>query len=276
MLGKLPILVPPVAEQNRIVAELRREMGILEGMSASAQKTIDILQERRTALISAAVTGNIDVRAQQAMPVVVSKPYTAGFARQLLAAEILQTCHNYPTTGRVKLQKLIHLCEYVAEIDEIHADYARRAAGPFDNKLMFGVAAGLSKQKWFSEVKDGNRTFYRPLEKAGEHRKYLARWKGKMPKVNEVLRLLGKADTQQCEIVSTLYAAWNDLLIETRQPSDAEIIHEASDPVRWHENKANIPSDKWPKALKWMRGNGLVPRGFGNHTKQTFSVKEGA
>lgn len=64
MLGKLPILLPPVAEQNRIVAELRREMGILEGVSTSAQKAIDLMQERRTALISAAVTGKIDVRGQ--------------------------------------------------------------------------------------------------------------------------------------------------------------------------------------------------------------------
>jgi len=62
MLGKLPILVPPVAEQNRIIAELRREIGILEGGSASAHEAIDLLQERRTALISAAVTGKIDVR----------------------------------------------------------------------------------------------------------------------------------------------------------------------------------------------------------------------
>jgi type I restriction enzyme S subunit len=33
-------------------------------VSAEAQRAIDLLQERRTALISAAVTGQIDVRPQ--------------------------------------------------------------------------------------------------------------------------------------------------------------------------------------------------------------------
>ena len=272
---ELPIPCPSLEERVAIIEHVRVVSKHIDSLMTEASRAIDLLRERRTALISAAVTGKIDVRTQQAMPAVVSRPYTVGFARQLLAAEILQICHNHPTTGRVKLQKLIHLCEYVAEIDEIHANYARKAAGPFDNKLMFGIATGLSKQKWFLEVKDGKRTLYRPLEKAGEHRKYLARWENKMPKVNEALRLLGKADTQQCEIVSTLYAAWNDLLIEGQHPSDAEIIREASDPIRWHENKANIPTDKWTRALPWMKNNGLVPKGFGAHTKHNSAVKEG-
>ncbi len=33
-----------------------------DALAAEAQKAIDLLQERRTALISAAVTGQIDVR----------------------------------------------------------------------------------------------------------------------------------------------------------------------------------------------------------------------
>jgi type I restriction enzyme S subunit len=54
--------VPPLDEQITIarrIAELIDEFGAL---SAEAQKAIDLLQERRTALISAAVTGQIDVR----------------------------------------------------------------------------------------------------------------------------------------------------------------------------------------------------------------------
>lgn len=274
--GQITIAIPPRAEQAAIVKHLNTKIAQLDILTAEASHAIDLLQERRSALISAAVTGKIDICGDIAASSAIEKSYSTGFARQLLAAEILHHCHDHPTTGRVKLQKLIHLCEYVAEIEEVNGNYLRKAAGPFDNKVMFGIASGLSKQKWFSEVKDGNRTIYRPLEKAGEHKKYLARWESKMRKINEVLGLLGKAATQQCEIVSTLYAAWNDLLIEGRVPSDEEIIHEASDPVRWHENKANIPSDKWPKALKWMRDHGLVPKGYGSHTRHDDVAKEPA
>jgi type I restriction enzyme S subunit len=56
------IPVPPLAEQKAIVAHLEVELGKFDTLTAEAQRAIDLLQERRTALISAAVTGQIDVR----------------------------------------------------------------------------------------------------------------------------------------------------------------------------------------------------------------------
>jgi type I restriction enzyme, S subunit len=53
---------PPFKEQWLIVEFLKFELGRLDELTAEAQRTIDLLQERRTALISAAVTGKIDVR----------------------------------------------------------------------------------------------------------------------------------------------------------------------------------------------------------------------
>jgi type I restriction enzyme S subunit len=55
--------VPPVGEQEAIVAFLATELAKFDTLTAEAQRAIDLLQERRTALISAAVTGQIDVRA---------------------------------------------------------------------------------------------------------------------------------------------------------------------------------------------------------------------
>ena len=49
-------------EQKHIVKYLNEQLGKLETLTTEAQRAIDLLQERRTALISAAVTGQIDVR----------------------------------------------------------------------------------------------------------------------------------------------------------------------------------------------------------------------
>jgi len=54
--------VPPIDEQETIVSFIHTETEKLDALTAEAQKTIDLLQERRIALISAAVTGQIDVR----------------------------------------------------------------------------------------------------------------------------------------------------------------------------------------------------------------------
>ena len=61
-MNNLPMLVPPKAEQQAIVAFLNEKLGEFDTLTAEAQHAIDLLQERRTALISAAVTGQIDVR----------------------------------------------------------------------------------------------------------------------------------------------------------------------------------------------------------------------
>lgn len=62
-LGALIISAPPLEEQrvqiqNHILAETAK----FDALTTEAQRVIDLLQERRTALISAAVTGQIDVR----------------------------------------------------------------------------------------------------------------------------------------------------------------------------------------------------------------------
>jgi type I restriction enzyme S subunit len=57
------IALPPLKEQASIVDHLEAELGKLRDLAVEAERTIDLLQERRTALISAAVTGQIDVRA---------------------------------------------------------------------------------------------------------------------------------------------------------------------------------------------------------------------
>lgn len=56
------IPIPPIVEQSAIVAHLDRETVKLDALVAEAQHAIDLLKERRAALISAAVTGQIDVR----------------------------------------------------------------------------------------------------------------------------------------------------------------------------------------------------------------------
>ena len=62
MVNHFPLPVIGSPNLREISAFLDRETLKLEELTAEAQRAIDLLQERRTALISAAVTGQIDVR----------------------------------------------------------------------------------------------------------------------------------------------------------------------------------------------------------------------
>lgn len=59
---ELNIALPPLAEQRAIVAHLDEKCGKIDQLKAKAERGIELLKERRSALISAAVTGKIDVR----------------------------------------------------------------------------------------------------------------------------------------------------------------------------------------------------------------------
>ena len=57
-----PVLIPPKKEQQEIVEYLKEKNEVFDTLMDSAEQAIQLMQERRTALISAAVTGKIDVR----------------------------------------------------------------------------------------------------------------------------------------------------------------------------------------------------------------------
>ena len=61
-IGRFPVPLPPMSEQEQIAVYLDEQAHKFDTLTAEAQRAIDLLQERRTALISAAVTGQIDVR----------------------------------------------------------------------------------------------------------------------------------------------------------------------------------------------------------------------
>lgn len=54
--------LPPIAEQKRIVERVLEDVQRLDALLIEAGNAVGLLQERRSALISAAVTGQIDVR----------------------------------------------------------------------------------------------------------------------------------------------------------------------------------------------------------------------
>lgn len=62
VLEQLPAPIPPLVEQEAIVAHLDRATTRIDTLIAKTERSIELLREHRTALITAAVTGKIDLR----------------------------------------------------------------------------------------------------------------------------------------------------------------------------------------------------------------------
>lgn len=62
---ELGFVIPPFDEQEQICQYLSDKLKVFSNLVSKAEQAIQLMQERRTALISAAVTGKIDVRGWQ-------------------------------------------------------------------------------------------------------------------------------------------------------------------------------------------------------------------
>lgn len=63
-LANTPVPVPPLSEQKAIIEEISGQCLRVDQLMNKAKQAINLMKERRSALISAAVTGKIDVRDQ--------------------------------------------------------------------------------------------------------------------------------------------------------------------------------------------------------------------
>jgi len=62
IMSQIPILLPPLDEQIYVVGKIEKHLQQIDNLKTKIQESLDRLKEYRTALISAAVTGQIDVR----------------------------------------------------------------------------------------------------------------------------------------------------------------------------------------------------------------------
>ncbi|HDN9023787.1 TPA: restriction endonuclease subunit S [Aeromonas veronii] len=62
ILSEIRVTVPPILEQKSLLSEVNIRVEQYDHLVNKAENTISLLKERRTALISAAVTGKIDLR----------------------------------------------------------------------------------------------------------------------------------------------------------------------------------------------------------------------
>lgn len=259
--------VPPRDEQAMIARYLDTETQRIDELAGAAETGISLLRERRAALISAAVTGKIDVRGSAK---VLPFPIDRSRARALIATEIIERSAHQATFGRVKFQKIAFLAEAHVGISELAGSYTREAAGPLDRALIEEMESGARSIAGIEHEQPGGAgttVSYRLEKQRGAHRQELAQWLGadRTAKLDKLIGDFAALSTKEAEAVATLYGVWNDALNEGASPSDDDIISGFLND--WHpEKRAKFRASELPEWLGWMRRHGIVPTGSGPKT----------
>lgn len=270
---RFPIAVPPVDEMNSVLNAIHHRLDFLQKASAKILASIDRLREHRAALITAAVAGQIDIR--ENLPAAASTSERDRF-RLAVGAEIIHRLPANPKRARVKVHKITYLAETHLGIDALQGNYLREAAGPLDRALREETERSLEVAGYYrANQTDGTGTAvtYTPLAKAGQHKAELATLLGsKAEALRSLIVMLADLDRRATEAVATLYAVWNDSLMDGATPDDAAIVNGVL--TEWHNEKGEkfnaTDLNTW---LSWMKRHNLIPRGQGPKTKSTMTPR---
>lgn len=269
-LVSLPIPLPPLAEQHRIVAKVDALMALCGRLEASLTATAATRRRLLDALLVEALAPTdaslSDVSDRQTVASVNGDPEKVFFAERSayilsLAYERHRFARRERTFGHVKAQKILHLVEAEAGFDLGRAPI-RDAAGPNDFKHMLAVEQWAREHERFVFETNGAGYLLRQLS---DFDKSLTTEHGPDPSARAIatrlIDILVPMDTRQAEIFATVYSAWNNLLIEGKAPTDTEIVCAARDD--WHPDKIKLPASDFFAALVKLRLKGIVPKGTG-------------
>lgn len=184
----------------------------------------------------------------------------------VVAGHIVNALYQSSGWGRTKLQKTLHLVGYHCQLD-FGNDYIRNTAGPDDQAMMNHID---SKFKQYRHVrieakKENGKTRYNyiptamidELEQVYETYPQTIRHA-----VDSLINKIKKMDLACAEIVSTLYAVWNNRIIKGEPISDDLLLE---DFYAWSKHKLDFSPDQVLCELNYMRKEEIIPIGWGKY-----------
>ncbi|WP_288353028.1 restriction endonuclease subunit S [uncultured Marinobacter sp.] len=270
-LAGLRISIPSVSDQSGIVGQIADLKEQCQSLVLIYQQKLTALSDLRQSLLHKAFSGelaadNIVEIAPEMKPKTLLATDSPEFAAYVMATAYHwhESQNRGKTFGRVKAQKILHLVESLADID-LGRQPIKDAAGPNDSSHMRAAESWARDHGFFEFVQrsTGQRGYdfkkgVRFGELVAEAMATLEPYKNVL---NRVVKLLMPLNTTETEILATVYAAWNNLMLEGVESTDAAIIHEARE--NWHLEKQKYTKEQFLNAIHKLRNNGVVPMGRG-------------
>ncbi|MGM0823565.1 MAG: restriction endonuclease subunit S [Pseudomonadota bacterium] len=266
-------LIPKVSttEQYAVATKLDEIAAETCRLESIYQHKITALKELKQSLLQKAFSGDltannvIEITSERQSKTAIETNSPA-FAAHIMAAAFHwhASQSREKTFGRVKAQKTLHLVESLADID-LGRHPIKDAAGPNDSQHMRAAEDWARDHGFFEFVQrsKGQRGYdfrkgTRYEELVAEAMETLRPYENVLKRVVKLLMPLNTAET---EILATVYAAWNNLILGGIEPTENAIIHEARE--NWHADKLKYSEKQFLNAISQIRQDGLVPQGRG-------------
>jgi type I restriction enzyme S subunit len=276
-IGKILIPVPPVEVQERMVRKLDELMTFCNDLEKSIQESQQYNEQLFQQFLKEALEGNNQVEDEKLSLVAEESPIysiesnynkncdTGDMA--ILSGYIIKklSTQNSNDFGRVKLQKMLHLTEYHCQLSS-ELKYQKNVAGPYSWELEHLIEPKLKSLRFFEIKKEKfgstSKVTYTPLSASKEIPSlFKNEFKDQAESINHLLDKFQDKTWEFCEMISTMYAVWNNRLIRKELFTD-DILKQ--DFLAWDDKKKRF-IDQLDHALEWIRREKIEPVGFGKY-----------
>ena len=257
--SRLMVFEPPYEEQVAIADYLETKVIEVDVIIERKKEQMSVLNAYKRSLIFEYVTGKKEVRNETADAIVALNPHI------ILLGIINDRIGKKHTRGKVQLQKLLYLLDIHVGMN-VNTKYYRYEHGPYDRQLNCYIDV-LIKNRWYEQRHDNGEILIKGKNHDEFVRKYKNQFREKQMEINQLIDALRDMKTSQLERIATLYAVWNDFILEgENHPTDEKILHEVV--TNWTPNKANPQDGTWKLSLEKMKKLGIIPTGKGLHTSR--------
>lgn len=251
------IPLPPLEIQERIVAKLDDLMGYcdaLEEQVKQSQKSNELLLQQ---VLREALGDKKEKKETNVLKII---PKQCNNVEKTILAGYIINQSNTPDFGKVKFQKILHLTEYHCQID-MNSNYSKKVAGPHDTTLINNLVSNLQRYNFY-KIDDKNKKHdFIEMSSSNELvEKFNDMFDDQKKSVNQIIELFSNKSWEFCELISTLYAVWNNRIINKEDITNKLLTQ---DFLKWNESKIKF-IDKIDYGIKWIKDHNLEPLGWGN------------
>ncbi|MBQ9147179.1 MAG: restriction endonuclease subunit S [Rikenellaceae bacterium] len=261
----------------KLPSDIKEQQAIATILSDMDKEIADLEAQRdkyrllKSGMMQKLLTGQIRLVKQQAkiIPLGVEVPVVREIpvATHIIAGHIVNRSHKSRGWGRTKLQKSLHLIGYCAQLN-LGNEYIRNTAGPDDQQLMNYIDQKFRQYRHVNKVceklPDGKTHYsYTPTPMIQDVEMAYEKYPKELrEQIDALIDKLNTLDLAGAEILSTLYAVWNNRIIKQEQITDDLLI---ADFYAWSTHKADFEEARVRKALNYMRDNNIIPVGWGKY-----------
>ena len=257
------IALPRIDEQQEIADYLDKKCSEIDTLIAKKEQIVTELENYKKSLIYEYVTGKREVSdmTEKEETITIFDPQAARRMQMALAYKVIKQSEN-DLKGRIHLMKIIYMLDCMLGLG-LGINYLRYTRGPY-NPIIESIEKNLS-DKGIISVNTAKNYSYTVIDDSFDS-KYNELFAKHNSEIEKIIDYMKRMKSSRAEKIATLYAAWNDMVIDGVQNiTDKMIIDDVMN--NWTENKAKTDFSTWQHILNDMKDKKIIPHGYGKHTR---------